>query len=143
MTINWDNVITLEEKQEIEKNLSFERKNQEILQMNREANLADFEYQGGMYVADKESIQGTQNQCLLMNDEDPIPSPGGLWVLADNSTRLFTVAEFKDFSTAFFMRASNNFGVKKFHQSNITDMLNNTEYTVDDIRNYDCTVGWN
>ena len=101
------------------------------------------------YEADDNSIQAVQNQCLTMTGTDPIPVPNGVWKTndteADGLTPVyvpFTVAEFLTFATAYFMRGSNNFGVKETHKNNVKAIYADDTKTVDDILNYDYSGGW-
>jgi len=122
---------------------------------NRNKNLAPFLYDKGdgtgehKYEADNQSIQAVQNQCLTMPTTDPIPVPNGVWktldVQEDGITPVYvpyTVEEFLAFATAYFMRGSNNFGVKEVHKSNLTELYLDPDSTVDDILNYDYSTGW-
>ncbi len=114
----------------------------EIDNLNSKENKKDFLFGGEFYVADKESIQAVQNQCLTMEDEDSIPTPYGVWVLSNDETRSFTVEEFKVFSTAFFMRGSNNFGIKTLHKNSIAQIVADMDQTIQDIKDYDISNGW-
>jgi hypothetical protein len=124
------------------KEQALQTKMHEISQLNRNTKQEDFVYEGNTFIADQEAIQATQNQCLLMDDMAPIPTPEGLWVLADNTTLYMTVADFKLFATAFYMRGSNNFGIKKYHEQQAYNIFVDPETTYQDILDYDCTTNW-
>jgi len=102
------------------------------------------------YFADVDSIQATQNQCLTMNDNDPIPTVNGKWKTAefeaDGVTPVyvsFTVSEFKNFAKTLFDRGAANFGNKESHINNLLNMLSDDTKTIDDIFEYDYSGGWN
>ena len=126
-----------------------------IDQQNHTENHKDFPYDKGdgtglhNYEADDQSIQATQNQCMTMDPADPIPVPNGVWKTNDTEVDgltpiyvPFTVGEFISFATAYFMRGSNNFGVKETHKNNVKAIYADPNSTVDDILNYDITTGW-
>ncbi len=126
----------------ITKEMVYDIKVGDIFAKSTEENAKDFLYDEDMFVADQPSIQAVQNQCLTMMPSDPIPTPGGVWVLADDSEILFNVTEFKDFATAFFMRGSHNFGIKTFHRRSVDQILADDLTTIEDIENYDFSQGW-
>lgn len=138
MSINWNKALS----KEAVKTLEVQKKILEIEEVNRGRNKEPFEYQGNIFVADKESIQATQQICLQKAENDPIPTPGGQWILEDGSTVSFTVGQFKAFSEAFFMRGSQNYGVKRYHIMTLENMLADPAVSAEDIRNYDVTQGW-
>jgi len=113
----------------------------EIEEKKKEENLKDFPYNGVDFIADQNNIQATQNQCLTMQPEDPIPTFVGTEFEGCWSTNgqmvPFTVAEFLDFATAFFMRGSRNFTTYATHLMNI-----NSLETAEEILNYDYSQGW-
>lgn len=135
-----------------------------INQLNREKNLENFLYaKPGTeeepnpeynYVADKESIQGTQNSitgCLATDcvPSDPIPTPNGVWktddVEEDGFTPVYvpyTMEEFLKFAEAFYVRSSENFGVKEFHKGNVRALYLDNSKLAEDILGYDITQGW-
>jgi len=115
----------------------------------RNENLKNFTYNGHEYFADVKSIQATQNQCLTMNDSDPIPTVNGKWKTAefgpDGVTPIyvdFTVSEFKQFAKTLFDRGASNFGVKENHYQQVNAMISDDTKTVQDIFDYDFSVNW-
>lgn len=132
---------------------AFEEVIQEVNEKNRQENLKLFPYNGQNYVADQESIQGTQNYingCLHMETcllSDPIPTPNGVWKTADKVDGepvyvAYSNGEFLMFADTFYKRSSDNFGVKEFHKLQLRNMLINPVVTVEDILAYDYSGGW-
>ena len=113
-----------------------------IKSYNTKANMEDFLYDGDLFVSDKDSIQAVHGICLSMTGTDLIPTPNGEWVLVDGSKRSFTVTDFLTFAVAFFMRSSNNFGVKITYMETIQSMYYDGVSTGEDIHEFDVSTGW-
>lgn len=137
-----------------DKEAAWQAKLSEINKHKHVANLENFAYTkpGGdvhTYIADRSSIQATQNICLAMAPNDPVPVPQGAWKTADTLDdgltpvyESFTCAEFIAFARAFFDRGAANFGVAETHRAAVTAIYANHDSSVDDILSYDCTGGW-
>ena len=111
------------------------------------SNKQPFMYGDHMYEADVQSIQATQNQCVLMGDDDQIPVTYGKWKSLDTDGVMpvyidFTVYHFKQFAKTLFDRGVLNFGVKEQHRQSLYNLLIDENVTIDDIFNYDYTLGW-
>jgi hypothetical protein len=143
----------------IEKQIAYREAIEAINLKNSQENQKPFQYQKSeedptyLYVADAESIQGIQNDCLARiilgaSGEDPIPVPNSVWKTDETNEDgepvyvYFTMQEFLAFAQAYLQRASRNFGVKEYHKANLRSLLKDSSKSYEDIEKYSYENGW-
>lgn len=119
-----------------------------VLGLKRHYNKADIIYNGHKFKADRDSIQATQNECINMNPDEPIPVNNGCWesleLQDDGATPVcipFTCGEFIQFASMLFKRVAKNFEVCSKHQTQLRLLANNPDVPIKDILAYDYTQG--
>ena len=89
---------------QIEKDKALAMQTEAVEARKREENLKDFPYNGNTYVADQESIQATQNECLAQDPADKIltlrgTAQEGCWAVRGGGAVPYTAGEFIVFAT--------------------------------------------
>ncbi len=102
------------------------------------------------FFLDIKSIESTRNRCIGLNNDDPIPTPGdyyGSWesenVVDNKKVKVnFTVAEFIEFYNMCYTYKADLWLNYKKHLEKLDLMLNDSNYSVTDIKKYNYKENW-